>query len=238
MVNNLKEQIEVLQKRLAVLEKKRLIAGANLRITEVTEDMTLIEQVRSDENSESFSGTTDEAGSIFETPSAADLTVGGGLVLRDNGLQRVIEIDPAFLNATAPEEYTAKTTDFPFRIRPDDTQPDDSNSRRFLLCAGGDEAEGMPEALVYAGTATPLHIQKQVFTVERDSCAFLRITLNPGPSAVSPGTPDAEFAVEDSFPDPDTTQYIVPIAKILFRKGNVQIQQMQFGNVYIAGRII
>ena len=71
MVNNLKEQIEVLQKRLAVLEKKRLIAGANLRITEVTEDMTLIEQVRSDENSESFSGTTDEAGSIFETPSAA-----------------------------------------------------------------------------------------------------------------------------------------------------------------------
>ena len=76
----------------------------------------------------------------------------------------------------------------------------------------------MPEALIFAGASAPLHMQKEVFETDRDCCVYLRITLSPGASEISAGTPSAVLEHEPSFPSPDREQYIVPLAKRCYRE--------------------
>lgn len=241
MVNRiaaLESEVTRLEKRLSLLEQKRFIAGANIRITEVNETMTLFEVTTQDGELERLSERLTHAEELLEnTDRFSDLCAGEGLILKNDGLQRVIEMNASYMDNTADgAEITEETVDFPFRIRLDYTQPEDSSTKRFVLCAGG--VHQMPEALIYAGTSSPMRMQKEVFYADRDCCVYLRINLSPGASEISAGTPSAVLEQDNSFPSPDSGQYIVPIAKIYFEETKVTIQQMHFGNIYIAGRVI
>ncbi len=239
MVNRsttLPEQIAALEQRIAVLEQKRLIAGNELRITEVSETMLLIERIPDDPEAESVSERLDQAEETLCEIRRSDWVAGEGLITKDNGLQKVIELDPAFLNQSQPAANNKDIlNDFPFRVRLDDTQPESGTARNFLLCAGGYD---LPDALVYAGTTEPVRVEKHTFQTDQDCGIFLRITLSPEASEISPGMLDVSVEQGDSFPPPTAKEYIVPIAKIIFEKNGFVIQQMQFGNVYLAGRVI
>ena len=240
MVNRidiLESMLAELQKKISLLEQKRLIAGADIRITELNDTMVLIELAGNGGELEDLSNRLTLAEEQLEYADANHLTAGEGLMLRDNGLQKVIELNPASMDQMmiGGKRYH-EPEDFPFRIRLDQTQPEDTEMKRFVLCAGG--TSQMPEALIFAGASAPLHMQKEVFETDRDCCAYLRITLSPGASEISAGTPSAVLKHEPSFPSPDREQYIVPLAKIYIYKTGVKIQQMQFGNIYIAGRVI
>ena len=226
MVNTntpLPEQIAKLEQRLQILEQKRLIAGADLRVTEITETLLLIERIPDNTDQEILSSRLEKAEERLDDIFRSDWIAGSGLIARNNGLQKILEIDPAFLN------------DFPFRVRLAGSQPAEGNGKNFLLCAGGNE---LPEALVYAGTAEPFRVEKHIFQTDCDCCIFLRIVLDPEPTETSPGSLRLSVEQDSTFPMPTKTQYIVPIAKIIFNTPGITIQQMQFGNIFLAGRVI
>lgn len=236
-VKRLERELAELQKKIFLLEQKRLVAGANIRITEINDMLVLVELAGREEELEDLSNRLTLAEEQLEHTNSDNLTVGEGLILKDNGIQKVIELNPACMDhAVTGQKRHHEPADFPFRIRLDQTQPEDAKMKRFVLCAGG--TSQMPEALIFAGTSAPLHMQKEVFETDRDCCVYLRITLSPGASEITAGTPSAVLEHEPSFPSPDREQYIVPLAKIYIHKTGVTIQQMQFGNIYIAGRVI
>lgn len=239
MVNSntsLLEQIAKLEQRLSSLEQKKIIAGSDLRITEVNETLLLIERVPYNHESESLAERLQQAEETLQEHLRADWIAGEGLTVNNNGMQKIIEIDPALLNQTQPGPTTGSgLDDFPFRVRLYEEQPETGDTRNFLLCAGGYD---LPEALVYAGTAEPIRIDKHIFQADRDSCIFLRFDLDPPPSEHAPGMLNVSVEQDASFPVPSAAEYIVPIAKIIFGNTGIVIQQMQFGNVYLAGRVI
>lgn len=243
MVNKMEQfsqEIAVLQKRLQLLEQKKWVGGANIRITEIDGVHTLIEQTESSRRAvnlpERVAELEDKVADLQQTP---ELTAGDGLILRNNGSHRILELEPDAISHQMPETTHHSGDDFPFRVRLDDSQPSTGAAKNFVLCAGSDPAEGMPEALVFAGTSRPFHVPKYSFQASSDCCVFLRITFKHEPSEVSPGTVMTTVETDSGFPVPDVTQYIVPIAQIVFNgNGHYRIFQMQFGNVYIAGRVI
>ena len=239
MVNTntpLPEQIAKLEQRLQILEQKRLIAGADLRVTEITETLLLIERIPDNTDQEILSSRLEKAEERLDDIFRSDWIAGSGLIARNNGLQKILEIDPAFLNNSQPQRVTETgQNDFPFRVRLAGSQPAEGNGKNFLLCAGGNE---LPEALVYAGTAEPFRVEKHIFQTDCDCCIFLRIVLDPEPTETSPGSLRLSVEQDSTFPMPTKTQYIVPIAKIIFNTPGITIQQMQFGNIFLAGRVI
>ena len=239
MVNSntsLLEQIAKLEQRLSSLEQKKIIAGSDLRITEVNETLLLIERVPYNHESESLAERLQQAEETLREHLRADWIAGEGLTVNNNGMQKIIEIDPALLNQTQPGPATGSgLDDFPFRVRLYEEQPETGDTRNFLLCAGGYD---LPEALVYAGTAEPVRIGKHIFQTDQDCCIFLRVVLAPPPSDTTPGTLNITVEQDHSFPAPTVAEYIVPIAKIIFHATGFVIQQMQFGNIYLAGRVI
>ena len=200
MVNSntsLLEQIAKLEQRLSSLEQKKIIAGSDLRITEVNETLLLIERVPYNHESESLAERLQQAEETLQEHLRADWIAGEGLTVNNNGIQKIIEIDPALLNQTQPGPATGSgLDDFPFRVRLYEEQPETGDTRNFLLCAGGDD---LPEALVYAGTAEPIRIDRHIFQADRDSCIFLRFNLDPPPSEHTPGTLNVSVEQDASF---------------------------------------
>lgn len=233
----LQEQLIKLEQRLASLERKKLIAGNDLRVTELNENLLLIERVPDDRSAESFIERLEQAEESLQEHLSSDWIIGEGLTATNNGMRKVIEVDPAFLERSQlkAEPETSVSGDFPFRVRLSDDQPESGTARNFLLCAGGYD---LPEALVYAGTAEPVRIGKHIFQTDQDCCIFLRVVLDPSPSDTTPGTLNITVEQDHSFPAPTVAEYIVPIAKIIFHATGLVIQQMQFGNIYLAGRVI
>lgn len=235
-ITSLSEQVAKLEQRLQILEQKRLIAGNELRITEIDGTRVLIEHVAGETEQEQINTRLDEMEDQLNNTFRSEWITGNGLTTKNNGLQRIIELDPAFINAPVPQSIPETVlNDFPFRVRLADDQPEEGDAKKFLLCAGGYD---LPEALVYAGTAEPIPIEKHIFEAAGDCCIFLRILLNPEPSEIDPGVLDITIEQDSGFPPPSVAQYIVPIAKIIFRENRVEIQQMQFGNIYLSGRVI
>lgn len=233
----LAEQIATLDKRLATLEQKKWVGGANIRITQIDETLMLIEQANTGPAADTFAmRLTETEEKLDDLLNNTGWIAGDGLILKTNGSKQILELDPDRI-ATDPAAESAASAmdDFPFRVRLDHSTPSTGAAKNFILCAGGST---MPEALVYAGTNAPIKIEPYTFQTAENCCIYLLIKLQSEASGVNPGTITAEVVRSSSFPDPDNAQYIVPIARIVFQEGRALIHQMQFGNVYIAGRVI
>lgn len=233
---SLSEQVAKLEQRLQILEQKQLIAGNELRITEIDKTRVLIEHVAGESEREQFITRLEEMEDQLNNTFRPEWITGNGLTTKNNGLQRIIELDPAFINTQVPQNIPETVLDdFPFRVRLAEDQPEEGDAKNFLLCAGGYD---LPEALIYAGTAEPIRVEKHIFRTAGDCCIFLRIVLDPEATEINPGVLDITIEQDSGFPPPSVAQYIVPIAKIIFKESRTEIQQMQFGNIYLSGRVI
>lgn len=239
-IDPITEQLAAIRERLQRLEQKKFVGGRNIRISDVDEQHLLVEQIDDEGEFERLAERLNGLESDLQNHrNTSGLIAGEGLILKNHGTEQVLEIDPVLLETDyRSEEIASGLDDFPFRVRLDHTQPTTGDAKNFVMCAGGDRYDAMPEALIYAGTRSPLRIDCFTFQASGNCCIYLSITLKDEPSEINPGTITAEVIKADSYPVPDSSEYIVPIARILFRNGRVIIQQMQFGNVYIAGRVI
>lgn len=240
-IRTLLHSLEAMEKRLEKLEKKKMIGGENIIITDLGDGRTLLESPSQDEAAEELLAErldefrNDLQQTLFAGPG---IIAGPGLIQRSPGY---LEVDPACLESDQTASGNGNTMeDFPFRVRLKNGFSDvyDGSRKDFIVCGCSSSAEALPEALIYFGTATPFRIDSYSFSTAETGYVYLRIMIVSSGSEINSGKITTEFVFSDGIPDPTNQLYVVPLARIVIRDGRVRIHQMQFGNIYIAGRII
>lgn len=210
-------RLDELERRIAAQERKTITAGSGIRITETDSETLLIEA----EEPPGQPGAADGGG---EPETAPELTPGYGVVIDREGENVRIALDRAVLPDSGWREVFGSMPDFPFRVAVSGLAA--ARSQATDIAVGG----GV-KSLVFAGTNSPVEVLPATFTVTQAGFVILRITADLNSVC-------ATLVMQDQLPAVTDTVFWIPIARISYDTGYAAVQQMHFGNVHVAGRII
>ena len=210
-------RFDELERRIAAQERKRIAAGSGIRITETDSETLLIEA----EEPPGLPAGTDAGG---EPETAPELMPGYGIVIDREGESIRVALDRSALPDCGWQNVFGSMQDFPFRVAV-------SGLAAVRGLATDIAVGGGVKSLVFAGTNRLVEVQPATFTVSQAGFVILRITADLNGAY-------ATLLMQDQLPAVTDTAFWIPLARISYDTDYAVVQQMHFGNVHVAGRII
>jgi len=215
-VGKLFQTLAAQERRLAMLERKRIVAGNGIRITEDNADTLCIEA------EEVISGQTGD--DTENTAEMSEITAGYGLIAERQDDMLRLELDRSVLPDSEANTKFSKEPDFPFKVKISGLAKPNGSNTTLTVCGG-------VTSCVYAGTYDPITVTSTNLTVTTECYVILKITADLNST-------HATLETRYRLPEISDSEFYVPLAWISYSAGYAEVRQMHFGNVYVAGRII
>jgi len=222
--------LECLLERMEHLADFKLIAGANISITDTGEGVLVEAKPQIlPERLRQWLLEADQKLSMIRP-----LVQGNAVQIEDNSLEYKLSAEKAgsdFINDENKTEMGSEEIFFPFKaVRLKESGEENAFLIRIL---GYNADEGRYCAnTVYAGAGLSTTVSEATFSCAGSRFIWLLVTAS-GSSSIS-----AELRSGENLPSQSETQYIVPIAYLNVVNGALKIVQLHFGHVHVAGRIV
>lgn len=125
---------------------------------------------------------------------------------------------------------------FPFRVMFRNPGPNAIGStQELIVCGANSTTDNETESLIFGGPGKMYSFEETIVPVTGTGNIYLIVNLD----AASPGYLSARVEFGESAPGATTLSYVVILAHIGNTPGGfMKITQLQYGHIYIAGRIV
>lgn len=225
----LKERLSLLEEQVSAIEHLRPLAGNRIKITETGSGLLI--EAEEPELSDALKEWILETDKRLDVPRK--ILTGPGLTAKQDGDGvRIMLNQWQEKNLWEENADTPGTSDFPFRVTAGLWE-----GGQVEITVAGSNGNNHLHSMVFAGLTQPLEIPEKKFHVSSDTFVLLQIT--PLASAAdNPAPLNAELVLSQEYSSQSGMLLTVPIAQIVFCGHRAVVQQMHFGNVFVAGRII